>query len=68
MKNDMKPEFDAVLFCELILLASAQFLHRAHVALVECGEDRRGVLRHHQLLRDLAAQRRHLFAGEAAIG
>ena len=66
-KERHQPEFDTVLFCELILLAPAQFLHRAHVAFVECGENRRGVLRHHQLLRDLPTQRRHLFANEASF-
>ncbi|KAG0506373.1 MAG: hypothetical protein Udaeo_02450 [Candidatus Udaeobacter sp.] len=56
-KERHQPEFDTLLFCELTLFAPAQFLHRTHVAFVECGEDRRGVLRHYQLLRDLPAQR-----------
>jgi hypothetical protein len=49
------------------LLAPAQILHRAHIAFVECGENRRGVLCHHQLLRDFATQRRHLYANEASF-
>ncbi len=44
-----EPEFDAVLFCERLLRFGAQILHRAHVALVEGGQDRSGMLRHHEL-------------------
>ena len=66
-KERHQAEFDAVLFRKLILFVPAQFLDGAHVAFIESRQDRCGVLRHHKLLRDLAAQRRHLFACEAPV-
>src|SRR6266508_4108729 len=66
-KERHQTQFDPVLFRELLLSVSAQFLDDAHVAFIESREDRCGMLRHHELLRDLATQRRHLFAAEPPV-
>src|SRR5262249_51114631 len=55
-KERHQPEFDSVLLRKLILFVPAQFLNSAHVAFVKRRENRRGVLRHHKLLRNFAAQ------------
>src|SRR5205085_12128694 len=49
-------KFQPILFSELLLGVSTQGLHLAHVAFVEGRQDRSGMLRHDQLLRDLPAQ------------
>src|SRR5438067_8421991 len=49
-----EPELKPILFRERILRFRPELLHRRHVALVESGEDGRGMLSHHQLRRDLA--------------
>ena len=51
---------------EALLVPGAQRDHRLHVDLVEGGQDRSGVLRLHQALRDPPAQPRHRLAVFAA--
>ena len=49
-----KAELHSVLFDKAVLLSGPQIHHCAHVALIKGGENRRGVLRHHQLLGNLS--------------
>ena len=51
-----------MLFLEAVLVAAAQFLHRAEVDFVEGGEQRLGRLRLHQALGDARSQARHRHA------
>jgi hypothetical protein len=61
-------ELDAVLGDKAVLQLGAQGHDGAHVALVEGGEDGGGLLGADELVGDLAAQRRHLLARDAAFG
>ena len=62
-----EPKLDAILFRKGVLRFRTQLLHRAHIAFVESGKDRSGVLRHDKLCRDFAAQRRHFLARKTAV-
>ncbi len=63
MKNDMKPERDAVLLLERLLVLGAQLDDPRHVGFVEGREDRGGLLDLDQALGDPLAEPAHALAG-----